>query len=148
MSVMIFLGDPVWWVSVVVAGILINFFCAYSKAWLDRGLSHISGKWRRSSENRKSKNQNRLERLAKSEYERIKTIAGVTHSLVLAVSFEIMALTGMYLAVTNSKSMPKWASLGVAAITILCLAMAMAAMVGAMAAKKNVEAAEKLNGPE
>lgn len=41
------LSKPVWWVSVVVAGFLINLLSAYLKTSLDRFLAHLSARTRR-----------------------------------------------------------------------------------------------------
>lgn len=145
MGTMTFFGDPVWWVSVVIVGIVINFFSAYAKGWVDIGLSNISEKWRRSSDKRKQDQVRKVELLAESEYARLKAMGGVTQSLIHAVSFQILGFIGMYLAVTTEKLFPNWVVLGVGGMTIVCLAMSMASMAGAMGGKRNIEAAEKLN---
>lgn len=145
MAEMSFFGDPVWWVSVVVVGILINFFSAYAKGWLDSGLSKVSEKWRRSSDKRKNAQLKKVEELAASEYARLKAMGVVTHSLIRAVSFQVLAFIGMYLAVVTEKTFTNLISLGIGAGAIFCLAMSMATLLMATGVKKNVDAADRLN---
>ena len=145
MAEMSFFGDPVWWVSVVVVGILINFFSAYAKGWLDSGLSKVSEKWRRSSDKRKNAQLKKVEELAASEYARLKAMSVVTHSLIRAVSFQVLAFIGMYLAVVTEKTFTNLISLGIGAGAIFCLAMSMATLLMVTGVKKNVDAADRLN---
>lgn len=46
------LTNPTWWLSVVVAGILVNLASSYLKSRLDKSVSATSGWWRRRSERR------------------------------------------------------------------------------------------------
>jgi hypothetical protein len=48
------LARPVWWFSVVIAGIVINLLSSYLRARLDSALSRASGWWRSRSERRKA----------------------------------------------------------------------------------------------
>jgi uncharacterized membrane protein len=145
MGEMTFFGDPVWWVSVVVVGVLINFFSAYAKEWLDNGLSKISEKWQRSSDKRRSTQLKKVELLAVSEYARLKAMGVVTHSLIRSVSFQVLAFIGMYLSVVTEKSFSKLTTLGIAAGAIFSLAMSMASLLTATGVKKSIDAADKLN---
>ncbi len=64
------LSKPVWWVSVVVAGLLINLLSAYMKSSLDGFLSNISAWWRDKSVKRKQVWQNRVAEIRSSEQAR------------------------------------------------------------------------------
>lgn len=145
MGEMTFFGDPAWWVSVVAVGILINFFSAYAKGWLDTGLSKISEKWRSSSDKRRSTQLKKVELLAASEYARLKAMGVVTHSLIRSVSFQVLAFLGMYLSVVTEKSFTTLTTLGIAAGAIFSLAMSMASLITAAGVKKNIDSADKLN---
>ncbi|MDL5602005.1 hypothetical protein QS468_55485 [Bacillus subtilis] len=145
MNAMTFFGDPSWWVSVVVVGIVINFFSAYAKGWIDSGLGNISEKWKSSSERRRQIQRSVIQELADSEYLRMKAIGLATHALIRGVSFQVLALIGIYMAVTAEKMLAKELFLGVGCVAILCLSMSMASVVTAATIRRNVESADKLN---
>jgi hypothetical protein len=144
-DVMKFFGDPSWWVSVVVVGIVINFFSAYAKGWIDNGLGKISEKWRNSSERRKQIQRGKIDELARSEYLRTKAMGAATYVLIRGVSFQVLALIGIYMAVSAEKMLARELFLGIGCVAILCLSMSMASVVTAAAIRKNVESADKLN---
>src|SRR5438270_4750812 len=57
------IASPAWWMSVVIAGLLVNLLAAYLKSPVDRLLSHSSSRWRASSEKRREKRNQLIERL-------------------------------------------------------------------------------------
>lgn len=58
--------NPAWWVSVVIAGIVINLLSDYLKALLDNYISSISSSWRNKSEANRVALHEKIER-AKDE---------------------------------------------------------------------------------
>ncbi len=142
---MTFFVDPTWWVSVVVVGIVINFFSAYAKGWIDSGLGKISEKWKYSSERRKQAQLGKIEELARSEYLRMKAMGAATHALIRGVSFQVIAFFGIYLAVSADKVFPTEIVLAVGCFAILSLSMSMASVITAATIRKNVESADKLD---
>lgn len=144
-DVMRFFGDSSWWISVVIVGIAINFFSAYSKGWIDSGLGKISEKWKNSSDRRKQSQQGKIEELARSEYLRTKAMVTATYVLIRGVSFQVLALIGIYMAVSAEKMHANGLFLGIGCVAIVCLSMSMAAVVTAASIRKSVESADKLN---
>ena len=65
------LTSPVWWVTVVVAGIAINVISAYLKTSLDQRLSGLSSWWRNRSIKRKAAFDAFVRRLADDPREQI-----------------------------------------------------------------------------
>ena len=61
------LSKPVWWVSVVIAGIVINLLSAYLKPPLDTVLSTTTSWWRRRSEVRRRLWETHLARITSSD---------------------------------------------------------------------------------
>ncbi|MFA7322055.1 MAG: hypothetical protein WC000_11380 [Dokdonella sp.] len=61
------LAKPVWWVSVVVAGIAINLLSSYLKNPLDRTIARTSSWWRSKSVARQKAWERKVERLSSSE---------------------------------------------------------------------------------
>ncbi|NWA88395.1 hypothetical protein HX807_07260 [Pseudomonas sp. D8002] len=142
---MTFFADPSWWVSVVVVGIAINFFSSYAKGWIDTGLGKISEKWRSSSDRRKQAQQGKIEELAHSEYLRMKAMGTATYVLIRGVSFQVLALIGIYMAVSAEKMLAKELFVGIGLVAIACLSMSMASVVTAESIRKSIESADKIN---
>lgn len=51
------LSSPVWWLSVVVAGIVVNLVAAYGKPYIDKLLAVTSSRWRARSNAAKEKRE-------------------------------------------------------------------------------------------
>jgi hypothetical protein len=61
------LSKPVWWFSVVVAGIAINLLSSYLKSRLDKTVASTSSWWRRRSADRQRSWEARVEQISSSE---------------------------------------------------------------------------------
>jgi hypothetical protein len=92
------LSRPVWWISVVVAGIIINLLSAYLKPSLDKYFSSTSSWWRNRSEKRRAVWVVRVERIVQDEkFERSEVESEVRlrllaiHSLLLAIFLIVLA---------------------------------------------------------
>lgn len=57
------LSSPVWWVTVVIAGFLINVIAAFVFKKLDNSFSNFSSRFREMSEQRRSERDQRVEHL-------------------------------------------------------------------------------------
>jgi len=57
------LTSPVWWVSVVVVGILISVIGAYLKEWIDTMFSNLFSFWKSSVRVRRIKHQELVEKM-------------------------------------------------------------------------------------
>lgn len=68
---MALLTSPVWWVSVVVVGILINLLSSYLKTTLDSRISLISSWWRKRSDEQKAEREEFIEKLRRSEHKQV-----------------------------------------------------------------------------
>jgi len=58
-----FLNEPEWWISVVVAGLIINLLSSYFKTALDNQFSKISSWWRERSQARRKEREDYINRL-------------------------------------------------------------------------------------
>lgn len=58
-----------WWISVVVVGILLNVISSYSRDWIDRALSRISGWWANRSDVRRQKEETAVQYYAENDLE-------------------------------------------------------------------------------
>ena len=65
------LSSPIWWITVVVAGILINLVSAYLKTKLDERLALLSSWWRRRTEKRMAAEKAKIEKLRSSPHEQV-----------------------------------------------------------------------------
>lgn len=86
------LSKPVWWVSVVIAGIAINLLSAYMKGALDKALAGTSSWWRRRSSSRQLAWESRIKHLRDDEEARrkaatfeVRTRLQSLHLLLLAM---------------------------------------------------------------
>jgi hypothetical protein len=61
------LTKPVWWFSVIIAGVLVNIGSSYLKSRLDRSLSTTSDWWRQRSASRKEAWAKYIRHLAEPE---------------------------------------------------------------------------------
>lgn len=89
------LSNPVWWVSVVLAGIAINLFTAYLKTTLDSVFENTFSWWRESSKTRKEAWQLRIEELRKSEELRKEEITKEFRSRLYSIHQLLVAIIFM-----------------------------------------------------
>ena len=106
------LSKPVWWVSVVVAGIAINLLSAYLKGSVDKALTGTSSWWRRRSSARQLAWQARIDLLRSNEQARHAVAASEVrlrlqsiHMLLLAI---FIVLLPMFMA-TSGLPLPRLA---------------------------------------
>lgn len=93
------LSKPVWWVSVVLAGIVINLFSSFLRGQINRTVLSTSTWWRRRSAARQKAWEERIERLSISEAAReftkhseiIQRLQSI-HLLLLAIFMLILPL--------------------------------------------------------
>jgi hypothetical protein len=57
------LGNPVWWFSVVAAGLALNIAAAYLKTWLDKLLSGLSRTFRLRNQRQRQARYRRIEQM-------------------------------------------------------------------------------------
>ncbi|WP_420208304.1 hypothetical protein [Candidatus Electronema sp. JC] len=69
------LSNPVWWFSVVLAGIAINVFSSYLKGAIDNVFSKSSGWWKNKSLARKKAWEEQVNKLASNSKERDDAVA-------------------------------------------------------------------------
>ena len=86
------LSKPVWWVSVVVAGIAINLLSAYLKHPLDKVLGGLSSWWRQRSETRQKAWATRVDRLRESEEARNMAVATEVRFRLQAIHLLLLAI--------------------------------------------------------
>ena len=92
------LTSPVWWLSVVIAGIAINVISAYLKTSLDERLSSLSSRWRNRSEKRKAEFHSFVLRLADDPQEQILASFGVLRLGIFQVCFLIFGMFSILFA--------------------------------------------------
>ena len=61
------IGTPVWWVTVVVAGIVVSIVASYLRDFLDNWLSRVSAWWRGKSEKAKEEERRYVVKLQESQ---------------------------------------------------------------------------------
>lgn len=86
------LSKPIWWVSVVIAGIAINLISSYLKGALDKKLSGASSWWRSRSDTRRRAWEIRLQRLKSSSEERRQAEASEIRNRLQSLHLLLMAL--------------------------------------------------------
>ena len=90
------LAKPVWWVSVVIAGIIINLISAYLKTRLDRTLSGASAWWTSQSGKSKKDWAERVERISEGGEELAYAIALESRQRLQSIQALLMAALYFY----------------------------------------------------
>ncbi len=67
--------NPIWWVSVVLVGVLISIFAAYMKTWIDRFLGFFSNAWKQRSARKNKEFFKELERLQADPHQQLITMS-------------------------------------------------------------------------
>jgi hypothetical protein len=117
------LSKPVWWVSVVIAGIAINLLSAYMKGSLDKAHTATSSWWRRRSSVRQLSWENQIKRLRNSEDAKRLAAASEIRNRLQSLHMLLLAILMLLLPAfmnTSGFQFPK-----VAAIFVLGFSMAM-----------------------
>jgi hypothetical protein len=86
------LSKPVWWVSVVIAGIIINLISAYLKTRLDKTLSSASAWWASQSAKRKKDWSERVERISEGGVELASEIAEESRQRLQSIQVLLLAI--------------------------------------------------------
>lgn len=86
------LAKPVWWLSVVIAGVLINLISAYLKLRLDRALGSASGWWKRRSIARQNAWAERIDRICRSDLERNLEITSEMRQRLQSIHMVLLAM--------------------------------------------------------
>ena len=81
------LTSPVWWFTVVIAGIAINIISIYIKKSLDERLSTISSWWRNRSEKRKAEFEDLVQRLVNDPREQTMACYNGLRQIIYAFIF-------------------------------------------------------------
>lgn len=86
------LSSPVWWFSVVIAGILINIISSYMKNSIDNSLSKVSGWWKVRNENVKKIHENNIEFISQSEHNIQMEVLRVISCRITAVLYIVLGI--------------------------------------------------------
>lgn len=118
------LVSPLWWLSVVVVGILINLASAYLKPRLDETFSRSSLWWRNRSEEAKRRDRLVAEGLAVDQVALSMFMHLITNFRIFGVTLSVFAALFLvaYDVSRSFADVPKWAAaipLGMAAISII-----------------------------
>lgn len=89
------LTNPIWWITVVVAGIIVNIIAAYGKTKLDRTISKTSSWWTNKSKERKQIEVQKLEELKSSKVARYKAHFYSTRNPILATFTLLIGISTM-----------------------------------------------------
>ncbi|WP_277054862.1 hypothetical protein [Pseudoalteromonas marina] len=93
------ISSPVWWVTVVVAGILINLVSSYLRDLLDVRASRISSWWKERSETAKKEELKYIKRLKTDELFRTLHVIRYTTMRTLCIIWMLMGVIGFLSAV-------------------------------------------------
>jgi hypothetical protein len=94
------LSKPVWWVSVVVAGIVINLLSAYLKSLADKALNGTSSWLGRRSTARQLAWQARVNRVRLDEEAKHEALASEFRLRLQSIHFLLLAMFVMLLAIS------------------------------------------------
>jgi hypothetical protein len=100
------LSSPLWWISVVVVGMLINLASAYLKPLIDKFLFKVSLSWRRRTARQREERARLIEMLHQSKEEmflfsieevrfRMRALHFILYSLLFLVMSQILALDSL-----------------------------------------------------
>jgi hypothetical protein len=150
------LSKPIWWFSVVVAGIVINLLAAYLKTPLDKTLAGSSSWLRSKSEVRRKAWEARVDWIASSEEARntevlleIRQRLDSINSLLLAIFILVLAVFKSLFGEPPGRAMTVMA-LGISAIafflSFLCFRAAVSTSNAVNEARKKAKSLEERNG--
>lgn len=137
------LTDSFWWISVVIVGLAINLVSSYAKPLIDAGFGAASKKWKSSNDAKKAKEQEIIQQLAKSEYERSRLVQSASYALIRALSFQMTAVMGMYMTITAGVEF-RLIFLASAVFTITCLVLSLSQLIAAQKQKTYADEGDKL----
>lgn len=86
------LSKPVWWVSVVVAGIIINLLSGYLKSSMDVGLSKLFNVWNERSIKQKNAWGELVDRIRSSDANHHAALAKETRSRLQSIHMLLLAI--------------------------------------------------------
>ncbi|MGL4796249.1 MAG: hypothetical protein ACRC23_21415 [Aeromonas jandaei] len=143
------LAKPVWWVSVVIAGIAINLFSSYLKSLLDRTIAKTSSWWRSKSDARQKAWKRQVELLSASEDARnaaswleIRSRLQSMHLLLLAIFLLLLPI----LLASALTPLPRLAAIAAFAFATFIFFMSYLAFLRAVSTRNALrEAASKAN---
>lgn len=86
------LSKPVWWVSVVVAGILINLLSSYLKTGVDSWTSKLIANWNQRSEKNKREWLELIESIKQSDAHNFKAISTENRLRLQSIHLLLLAI--------------------------------------------------------
>ncbi|MBU0518608.1 hypothetical protein KJ564_06690 [bacterium] len=89
--------SPIWWVTVVIAGVAINIASAYLKITFDKSFFSIASWWRNRSVKRKEEFEKSVQRLSDDSHELMYACSDANNQLILAVVFILLGSTSSIL---------------------------------------------------
>jgi len=89
------LANPIWWITVVIAGIIVNIMASYIKVKLDKTISKASSWWTNKSVKRKEIEAQKLEELKSSKVARYKAYFYSTRDPIIATFTLLMGISIM-----------------------------------------------------
>lgn len=140
------LSKPVWWVSVVIAGIIINLISAYLKTRLDKTLGGFSNWWAARSAKRQREWSERVERIRSSTSELSYEIALETRHRLQSIEillFAILLILQLVLIESIRADVSREVKIFFLAVSSLGLFASFLAFQSAVRAAKAIESARK-----
>ena len=120
------LSKPIWWISVVVAGIVINLLSSYIKTQLDRSILSTASWLRRHSTRRQEKWNEIVSHIATDEGRRWAEVSEVRARLQSIQLNAVAILTLVLVIFTESVStpIPRWAIVAMMALSATSFTLA------------------------
>jgi len=145
------ISKPVWWISVVIAGIVINLLAAYIKSSLDKLLPKTFSYWRNISVKRKASWLKRIDEIRHNEEIKKKVL---TSEIRLTLRSINMLLLGIFIllvpifAMVAGHELSKIDKIAVLALASLMFFVSMVYGFGAISATTALQEAQKSNSQD
>jgi hypothetical protein len=124
------LRSPDWWVTAVIAGLLMSVLAAYVKGWLDTGFASSSRTWRTFRESQRQRRAARIRFAATSDRGFVELLARETRArlrlvawLLLMIAFLFPSLMLVGAGIETNKDFWNWLYLFAAPRAFMLLAV-------------------------
>jgi uncharacterized membrane protein len=116
------LRSPTWWISVVVAGFIVNLLAAYAKPWTDRATAAISAVWSERSAAATRRCQQQIDQIRSSEHLETMTALEEIHCRIETIG---LFFTGIVLIPIAFAAASKYVTLVLLLMALIAILLAL-----------------------